>query len=332
MTLADEWLKGRIVGSESLVNKMYSCLQCGRCDLYCPLGIQIKDSIAGVRRLLTKNHFAPHVIEGMQSNYKKFDNPYSSPTKLPYHGVNLDKGGDVLFFKGCLASTHVVDEMVAAERLLDAMGVSFFELPQESCCGYIFEILGLFNEASTIYSKNVERILNSGAKEIITACPTCFKAFGEIYPRRFKDFDVQVHYITEILLDSMEEGRLSTLKRVNLKVSYQDPCGLRGQPRFAVQARDLLVKVPGLKFIESEREIDKGKCCGGGSASAILHPTINMVVGKNRMDDFIDINTDIVVSSCPLCILTLREASKGLSIAVDGLSKLIAFSSRSIPI
>lgn len=331
MTLIGEWLKGNIAGSESFSDKIYSCLQCGRCDIYCPSRIKIKDSVARVRSLFTKNHFTPPRIEVMLSKYREFGNPYASTAQPPYRGINTDEEGDILFFKGCLASTHVVDEVMAAERLLDAMAIPYFEFPQEGCCGYLFEVLGLIDEASEIYRKNVERITNSGARKIITACPSCFRAFREIYPKRFNGFDVQVLYITEPIKDSMEKGGLTTLKRVDLRVSYQDPCGLRGQPRFARQARDLLGRVPGLKFVESGEGLERSRCCGGGSASSILNPSTNRVVRERRIDDFTGINVDVVVSSCPLCIYTLREASKGLPIAADGLSKVLALSSRSLP-
>ena len=58
-------------------------------------------------------------------------------------------------------------------------------------------------------------------------------------------------------------------------------------------------------IVEMERNREKSRCCGAGGGVRSAYPEITEEISKSRMIDAEDVNVEIVITSCPFCILNL---------------------------
>ncbi|NIM44290.1 MAG: 4Fe-4S dicluster domain-containing protein, partial [Nitrososphaeria archaeon] len=310
--------------SEDYSDRIYSCLLCGRCESYCPSHVQVVETMEKAREILVKEGFASEKVKSISENIIGTGNPEGLPRKRIYRGVNHAARGKTLLFRGCTASLHTVDDLRAAEMLLRSAEYPFFEFPDEICCGYPLEVLGYEADASRIYSRNHQKMMEAGVKKVVTACPYCYRVLHERYPRHIDGFEVEALHIIDLFNELMDEGKLTPIMSVDLKVSYQDPCALGRGSLYQELARHFIERVPGVRLMENEDS--KSKCCGAGSYLPHLFPKIYQEIRTKRVEEFISVGAQAVITSCPTCLYTLREASKNKLIAVDGLSSLLAIS------
>ncbi|MFQ5710461.1 MAG: (Fe-S)-binding protein [Candidatus Geothermarchaeales archaeon] len=326
ITLIDDFIGGDLKGGGDLSDRIYSCLLCGRCEVYCPPRVKVRETIEGARDILVERGFAPRGAKSIAENVKNIGNPLGSPKDRVYGGVNHASRGKTLLFRGCVASLRSVENLRAAEELLRSADYPFFEFSEEFCCGYPLEILGFREDASDIYRKNYDVMSRAGVERVVTTCPSCYQAFRERYPRHIENFDLEASHIIDVYDELMDEGRLTPLVKMDLRVSYQDPCALGRRSRYPDLARLLIERIPGLRRVEPKDVGLMSRCCGGGSNLSLLFPEIHEGVREGRIGEFMDGGCHIVITSCPTCLFTLREAARGKAIAVDGLSTLLAAS------
>ena len=113
---------------------------------------------------------------------------------------------------------------IALVRLLDHAGVSFGTLgTKESCCGDLADKIGAADVAADLTGKNTEMFLEAGVAKILTLSPHCLNSFKKDYEGLKK---IPKTHFTELLDELIRNGAINTRIRVDLKVTYHDPCYL----------------------------------------------------------------------------------------------------------
>ena len=98
----------------------------------------------------------------------------------------------------------------AAVALLEKAAVDYTVLSGvEYCCGAVSAGAGDPGPIRRNGQRNIDEIRKRGAKTLITACPGCFKAFKDIYPRIFGKLDFQVLHVSQYLELLIREGKLT---------------------------------------------------------------------------------------------------------------------------
>jgi Fe-S oxidoreductase len=318
MWLIRAWMEGELEWSESLGKILYSCTVCNNCVQSCkfPFNKDIVNMILAAREDMVAQGLVLPKIARFFRNIEAYGNPYrelrqdrgrwSEAAEIePY------RGQEFLFYVGCVGSFDEKGQRAAkalGELLLKA-GVSFGILgSEEECDGNEVRMLGEGRIFQMLRDKNTELFQRAGVKKIITLSPHAYNVFRNEYPDSFEVF----HY-TKILGELIEKGRLKLSAKLNMRVTYHDPCFLGRHAGEYEAPREVLKANPGLRLIEMERNRENAFCCGGGSGNFY---TDFFGGGENspsriRVREAYKTGADVLAVACPTCAVMLGEAVKG---------------------
>ena len=182
---------------------------------------------------------------------------------------------------------------------------------------------GLFQELAI---ENIETFKNTNVKKIITHCPHCFNTFKNEY-HEFGLKDVEVFHHTEVLWELIKQGKLTMTKEVSQEITYHDSCYLGRHNGQYDAPRNILNKIPGLKYIEMENSRERGTCCGGGGAQ-LWYEAPGKQINVMRLNEIKESGAKAAVSACPFCTIMLETArtldKSGEPPVVQDISEIVA--------
>jgi Fe-S oxidoreductase len=271
--------------------------------------------IVAAREEMVANGLVMAKIARFFHNIEAYGNPYrelrenrgkwAEGTKIEHYA-----GQEFLFYVGCVGSFDEKGQRAAkalGELLLTA-GISFGILgPAEECDGNEIHILGESRIFQMLRDKNTGLFEKAGVKKVITLSPHSYNVFRNEYPGRFEVF----HY-TKILRELIEEGRVKPSSKLNMRVTYHDPCFLGRHAGEYEAPREILKAIPGVDLIEMERNHENSFCCGGGSGNFYT----DFVGGgedsppRIRVREAYKTGANILAVACPTCAVMLNEAIK----------------------
>ncbi len=148
-------------------------------------------------------------------------------------------------------------------------------------------------------------------KQIITASPHCYHTFKNRYGKT--NFEVK-HY-TQYLADLIDKKKLELTRDVSKTIAYHDPCFLGKMNGVYNEPRKIIESIPNIKFVELGRSREKSLCCGGGGGGMWVEIQANPTerierLSEKRVKEAVEAGAELLVTSCPFCILTLEDAVK----------------------
>jgi Fe-S oxidoreductase len=229
---------------------------------------------------------------------------------LPVRLLGETPGAEYLYYVGCTPSYDPRIQKVsrALVQAFDRAGVEFGILGQEeSCCGSEVRRLGEAGLFEMLVEENLELWQEYGVRKVVTTSPHCYNALKKDYPEGALDV---VHY-TELIASLLDEGRLAFEGEVPVTVTYHDPCFLGKHNGVFDAPRQILKRIPGVKFVEMDRSRERSLCCEGGGGRMWLEGTnIEERLAHQRVQQAIDTGADVLATACPFCVLTLEDAVK----------------------
>jgi len=143
-------------------------------------------------------------------------------------------------------------------------------------------------------------------QRLMTISPHCFNAFKNEY-----GLDVPVEHYTQVIVRLLREGKLKLTNKLDLKVTYHDPCFLGKVNGIFDEPRDILRAIPGLEFVEMDRVRERSLCCEGGGGRMWSEGTnIEERLAAERVEEALYTGADVLAVACPFCLLTLEDAVK----------------------
>ena len=293
---------------------LYTCTLCGLCDLTCQQEIRISEIIHSSKVRLVKEDKAPleihnKIIRGIiEKDNSVGGNPEERLNWLPesYKTKELfeKKDSDTLLFLGCMSSFRVTESALAPYEILKLADFDFKILEREPCCGEYVYSAGNLDIAKKIFQENIELFKTLGVKNLIVTCGGCLYAFDKIYRKYFKDFNIKVRHIIEVIYE-LEEINKITLKPLNKRITYHDACRIgrkyKSGPLYS-EPRKLLYKC-GIEVKELSKNPEECPCCGAGSGIRGVDSSICIKIGKEL---FSNVESKEIVTSCPLCVFNFR--------------------------
>ncbi|MFX0042282.1 MAG: (Fe-S)-binding protein, partial [Candidatus Hodarchaeota archaeon] len=214
---------------------LYTCTLCGICDRTCQQNIPIADIIHSAKMKLVEQSKAPldihnKIIKGI---IEKDNSVNGDPEKrldwIPdiYRDTELFENEDcnTLLFLGCMSSFRVKESASASYELLKIGNYDFKILEKEPCCGEYIYSAGNLNLAKKLFQENIELFKKNRIKRIIATCGGCLYAFDKVYPKYFKDFNIEVKHVIEVIHELEREGKIK-LNSLAKSITYHDPCRL----------------------------------------------------------------------------------------------------------
>ena len=115
------------------------------------------------------------------------------------------------------------------------------------------------------------------------------------------------------------------MKNTPIRATYHDPCHLGRHTEVYDAPRSILRAIPGLKLTEMKSNREKARCCGGGAGVKTAYPDISEKAAIRRVIEAEKSGADVLVTTCPFCVQTLRAAGQntGSRIEVLELSVLL---------
>lgn len=305
MLIIKSLLEGRSP-SEDVLSSLASCTTCGICAVKCPAGANPPEVIEASRAQLVKCGVTTEAQEKLKAAILTCGNSFGE-TKDRKHWLseperlNLPEKSDYVYFAGCFDSYRYPEFAKKTFQVLQNFGVTV--LPDEQCCASPLLRTGFKEEAEKIMQHNLEQINRIGAHTIITSCAGCYTTLKNNYPE-----ELNIISLPEFLAEHLDGLKL---KRLDLTVTYHDPCHLGRHNKIYEAPRKVIQAICTLKEMKNIKE--NSRCCGGGGGVRIGYPDISLELAKKRVKDIPE-DVDYIVTSCPLCVRNLRDVSGNIEV------------------
>ena len=298
---------------------VFDCTLCGRCEVYCPVGIKTRDlAIAMRQELATARCMLPKNLDRAHDAVLEQGNIFGYPNEeralwaeflddLPADLLSKEHA-EVLYFVGCVSSfSPAVQEIPQAFlRVLLKAGVDVGLLAgKEWCCGFPLIVGGLAKDAEQIIRRNIEGIQRLGAKTVVFNCPSCYYTWRRYYPLE----GVRLMHSAEFIAELVRSGRLK-FRPPDAAVTYHDPCDLGRGLGVYDPPREVLRALAGDAYVELTPSRERALCCGGGGDVEIWDPELVGEVNSMLTSAVEKSGADVVVQGCPQC---KRTTQRGLS-------------------
>ena len=350
LVLALSIMSGRIPLDKDAAEVIYKCTECGSCDIACKYlnNLEPVEVIQALREKAVAEGVGPlpihkKFVASIDVNHNPYGEPHNERFSWIPDDVKITPGASTLYFVGCTSSYRQKDIAISTARLLNAANVEFDIMGEdEYCCGSPELRVGHRDKYNEIANHNITKVKEMGIKEVIFSCAGCYAMFKVYYPSIQKS-KYKVTHTTELFNDLISEGKLKLKKELDLTVTYHDPCHLgRGSEKekkwFGVNVpirplvkvemptkqlrcggggvyeppRELIRKIPGIKFVEMDRIREYSYCCGAGGGVKSAYPEFAEFTSKNRVKEALSTKADTLLTACPFCTTNLKDGIAAL--------------------
>ena len=199
----------------------------------------------------------------------------------------------------------MVKVLQAAGYELDFLG------DDQKCCGTPLWISGKVEKAKGWAEDYLKKLNARGVKEIITPCPSCFRAFDEEHPHLLgmEKFPIRVRHTSEVLEEIVDKKKLKFEVPIDKRVTYHDPCEIGRYREMYEPSRRVLSSLPGVELVEMSRNREEAFCCGGGGGVKIMYEDHSNQVAEERIKDFLATEAEVLTTICPACEMNLTHGT-----------------------
>jgi len=299
MLVLKEIMDGNIPLSDDLIDTLFQCTTCASCAKNCPSGVNVPEIIKSVRKDMVQAGTCHPAFVGMNQVLQASPNIYGEEGP-PDFGRERNRKAENVFFVGCVGSYREEEATEETLTLLDRLQVDY-TLIDEACCSGVLEDLGYAIPENHVQT-NVDRILATGCKTVITGCPYCFRTFNERPQyQSLKDQGVEVVHISQFL-SGFDFG-----VKTDQKVTYHDPCDLGRHAGIYEEPRKTIQQITP-NFVELPNNRVNALCCGAGGGVRGAYPAHSIAMARRRLEEVEAVGADVLLTECNSCVHNLSNA------------------------
>ncbi len=332
IVLLEKFHEGKLEPAKKLDERIFSCMLCGACNKLCPIGINVTDAMYEARnRLRDFNKKRRFLGLGIRLGLKKASNsfrilkfletinemlpifqiyPFSAikrmdvtlPDSALRDGMSIFRvskpRGRIAIFAGC--SVNFIYPTIGRSLIesLNAMNYDVVLPKGEVCCGAPLMGLGRREDAVEMAERNMNAFKKLNVEAVIGLCPTCIDSIKNAYRSLIGDGIDNAVEVSQFF----SKLQPSAFSPQPSKVIYHDPCHSIYGLDVSVEPRQILRSM-GFHLMSSERG-----CCGFGGTFRLLYQELSEGILGKRIEEYK--RADMIVTSCPNCILQLRSRIK----------------------
>ena len=195
---------------------------------------------------------------------------------------------DIAFFPGCSLAAYGPELTREIFGALEELGDTVTMI--DRCCGSSLKSAGFFDRAEALCERNVDEIVQSGAKRLVCVCPGCANDMKAALERKGVE-DVEVLSLAGHLL---ERGFAPSRQLPEGEICMSKSC----QDRDGTYLRETCE----LLGISPETPSIFHGCCGAGGAVSAFDPNRQAAQADSKLSFAQDGST--VVTMCPTCTYT----------------------------
>jgi len=207
---------------------------------------------------------------------------------------------------------------ISTVQLLEKVGVEIDVPPNQTCCGQPLANSGLEKETMKICSHFI-RLFNT-YDAIVCPSGSCVLQIKEHVPEELHDekyLHIRDHifelteFLTDVLKINAFEGHFPY--RVGLHQSCHGLRGLRNGKSSELAGKGfdksgrLLSSLKDIQLVDLDRE---DECCGFGGTFSVFEEAVSVQMGKDRIQDHLSHNADIITSTDMSCLMHLEGLIK----------------------
>jgi heterodisulfide reductase subunit D len=316
--VAGEIIAGR-ADEPSIRQAVNACLTCSLCYERCPSAVHFPEFIKDMRAYYKSRDLGTAPTHGgfFQSMMRTMTCDGLAPRRwgsLP-EAIRVKEKSEILFFGGCapyfdiffgkFLSVNTVRILEDSLRLLNFFDVDPMVLENERCCGHDLLWTGDRENFLRLARKNAESFSKTGAAELITACPECYRTFKHDYPENGVEMPLKITHIHEFLEREIDKGAVA-FKPLEAKATFQDACR---QSRFDGRPdlpRKLIRRLTGTSFTEMPDSGTSAVCCGNSGWTGC--DAFSKSLQVKRIQSAKDTGSDLLLTACPKCQIHLSCA------------------------
>jgi glycolate oxidase iron-sulfur subunit len=184
------------------------------------------------------------------------------------HPATGKQRGSVALFTGCIAEHFDHETLLAAIKVLNAIGYEVLVPQEQGCCGAIHQHNGhsatdLINNNIQVFNKlNVDAVLHTAS-----GCGAMLSEYQTEDDEAVQQFRQRLFDINEFLLSRWPDDL--QLAPANMRVAVHEPCSQRNVLKNQQAVYGLLQKIPGITVVPL---VDNTFCCGAGGSYMLTHP------------------------------------------------------------
>ena len=317
--MLDGVLKGDLKLNKNINKYLDLCLKCGKCTDFCPSGIDVCKIFETAKYQYAKNTLSGKIVFFLESNliFGNFIKFFKTVTKSFRKQIKGKSANSVklLYFKGCVNNVCPRTD-IYLNKIFKNSDIEIIEKDFD-CCGLPFLSSGNLERYEQAKNHNLKMIADCKFDYILTDCASCESTLRQY-------MDVKFINIGELI----NRQGLKFKFAKPLKVTFHKPCHLANDNFL----KPLLNNCENIEYIEMN---DYEACCGLGGEFALKNNRISREISKKKAENIIKTNADIVLTTCPGCILGLKQGlilsgKDGRKIRVKSLTEFLASSSEII--
>lgn len=288
-------LKGDLKLNKNINKYLDMCLKCGKCSEYCPSGIDVCKIFEAAKYEYAKKTILGKIIFLLQSkfvfgNILKFLKIFDKSPEKSQRDAGDVKTLKLLYFKGCAGNVFPYTKQI----LKQMSGIKIIEKDFD-CCGIPFLSSGNLERYEEVKNHNLKLIEESEFDYILTDCASCestLKGYSNLSEDKFLS-------LGELLVKLNVKFDF----KKPLKVTFHKPCHLKNVDF----VKSLFENCENIEYIEME---NFDECCGFAGEFALKNRKISLEISRHKAQNIIATGADFVVTTCPSCILGLKQGLK----------------------
>jgi len=281
-------LTGQLEPSKDIADKIYQCTYCKDCIERCSANVSIPDILTAARADLVNAGYGYDQHKELLDKIKRTGNIFGKKIEPP-----LQKGETPVLL-GCRFLERKDDAKKYLE-ILKKLGIKP-KVVDENCCGMPFAVLG-YKDGFAAHKEEFRK--HFPYKEFICLCTTCAFFIKKAYP------DLKPKYVIEAVAEKLP---LYKSKKLDLKVTYHDPCNVSRGMGMVDEPREILKQI-GVEVVEMETNGKQAECCGGGGGVLVTDKSLAERLAEKRMNQALETGVKTLVTLCPTCEFNIRNVA-----------------------
>ena len=342
-------LTGRLDWSDpGLRDIVYECTLCGGCDMGCKRNLDFERQmmLESLRARMVEKGFGPlpehvEITDSIENSRNYYGKEQAQRLDWVTKDIKVARKADILYFVGCRAAFVDTQIATATARILNAAKADFMVMKDEPCCGHFIFTTGQVEKAKRMAEENLKLIRETGAKTVLFSCADGYKTVKVDYPKLLgfstSDLGFEVVHIVELVDKWVKDGTLKLKNKVDMRVTYHDPCSLgrlsepwihwegtrvewglleptrvfrRGINGIYEPPRNILKAIPGIELVEMFRHHENAWCCGSDAGVKEAYPEFALWAAGERLREAASIGAEALVTCCPQCRTNFRDAAR----------------------
>ncbi|MCX7987943.1 MAG: (Fe-S)-binding protein [Thermodesulfovibrio sp.] len=317
--------------SKKLYERIFSCLLCGTCQANCPLQVNIPFLMYEARektnknlmqylfkyfslypelffsaiRVLNKSKPLKHFIKKQKKFSTSFLDKISVFEKKSFESSYLKifnkikPKGRIALFLGC-ATNFLMPSI--SNAIIEILSKANYEviIPKQNCCGAPLLGAGFRKEMVNLAKKNLKNYKSFNIDGVITPCPTCAHFIDHVY-KKITGERINVINITDITENIKFHHIQTSNKRIFFHLSCHSSNYIKEHHKILNLFNNLGINIE-----------KKEGCCGFAGLFSFLFEKSSMDILRKKVLEYE--KADMIISSCPNCIIQFKFAMKNKKI------------------